>query len=128
MVREMSDLDAILHDVPEENWLQIIRALQNKCDEDNCKIQSWFFQVEGYFKTVYQASADLINRGLENLKLYGELLRVLDICQQNNIGRSGSFVQPPEAKVRERGPHKVHRPPSKLHHDHWPWHPLFHCR
>ena len=48
-------------------------------DKDNNRTQSWSSYMEDKFNTVYQASVDLVNRGRENLRLYGKLLGALDL-------------------------------------------------
>ena len=53
---------------------------------------SWSSTVEGYFKTLYQMSVDLINWGLENLKFYGKFLRAKDILNQGVNRRRGFFA------------------------------------
>ena len=57
------DLTAVLKDVPGKTQLQVTQVLQDKADEDNRKIQAWFSMLEGHFKLVYPASADLPNVG-----------------------------------------------------------------
>ena len=95
VLAKVPDLSAILIDVLGETQLKIARMLQNEADEDNCKIMAW--SLDGHFKSVYQASMDLINVGSEDLKMFFKCLGALDFMKKGVIRGSGPSVRPAEA-------------------------------
>ena len=87
--------------------------LQDKADEDNCMIQTWSSMVEGHFKSIDQPSADLINIGSEDLKIFQEYW---------TLGTRDSFEEEvplfgllPRPNTKGKGAHlRDHWPPQKL--------------
>ena len=103
------DLSAILLAVVEKTRHQVSKVLHDKADEDNCMIQAWSSMVEGHFKSINKASADLIVQG-QKIKIFQESWT---LGTRDSLRGRGSFVWlAVQAKYkREKGASQGHWPP-----------------